>query len=231
MKYNKILLKISGEAFGGRGQKIDYDKVGLIVREIKDLQKKKVKVAIVCGGGNTIRGVNVQKKDRLRADYAGMRATFKNIEALVFALKKEKIPFKIFTSFCVKIKDYPVFSYKIAKKCWQKNQLVIIGGGTGYPYFSTDMAAVLRSLELGAELLIKATKVDGVFSADPVKNHRAKKFQAISYKKYIEANLKVMDLMAIALAWSNFLPLKVIKWVPGNVVKAAQGKELGTLIS
>lgn len=231
MKYHKILLKISGEAFGEQGQKIDYAKVGLIVKEIKDLQKKKVKVAIVCGGGNTIRGVNVQKNHRLRADYAGMMATFKNIEALTFILKKEKIPFKIFTSFSAKRKNYPVFSYKLARKCWERNKLVIIGGGTGYPFFSTDMAAALRSLELGAELLVKATKVDGVYSADPVKNPKAKKFQTISYKKYIEANLKVMDLMAIALAWSNSLPILVIKWAPGNVVKAAQGKDLGTLIN
>lgn len=231
MKYHKILLKISGEAFGEQGRMIDDAKVGLIVKEIKDLQNLNVKVAIVCGGGNTIRGINAAPKNRLTADYLGMKATFKNIEALSRVLKKEKIKHQIFTSFSAKVKNYPVFTYQKARAIWQRRQLVIIGGGIGYPFFSTDTASVLRSLELDAELLIKATKVDGVYSADPKQNSRSKKYHHLTGAKYLEQNLKVMDMTAVALAMANKLPIRVIKWASGNVVKTARGKDLGTLIN
>ena len=108
--------------------------------------------------------------------------------------------------------------------------MVLIGGGTGYPFFSTDTAAVLRSLELGVDELVKATKVDGVYNADPIKNKKAKKYKKLSYRKYLEENLRVMDLTAVALAWPNKLPIRVIKWEEGNVVKLVKGKNLGTTI-
>lgn len=230
MKYKKILVKFSGESFGPKGKPVELKRVQKIVDEVKELRKTKVKVAIVSGGGNVVRGITVSKEDRLQTDYKGMKATFKNIEALSGVLKKGKINYQIFTSYSIKNKKYPIFNYQKAKKTWQQNKVIIIGGGTGYPFLSTDTAAVLRSLELEADLLIKATKVDGVYSADPLKDKNAKRYPKLSYRRFVEEKLKVMDLMAVALAWSNSLPIRVIKWEPGNVVKVARGGKLGTLI-
>jgi len=229
-RFKKILFKISGEAFEEKNGRLSARKLGLIVSELRQLQSLGVKTALVCGAGNIIRGITASKKHRQQADYRGMLATFKNIEALSQALRKAKVRHQIFTSFSVKSEFYPVFNCQQANRAWQKNNIIIIGGGTGYPFFSTDTAAVLRSLELSVELLVKATKVDGVYTADPVKEKKAKKYTTLSYTKFIEQNLKVMDLTAIALALPNRLPIRVIKWEPGNVIKVALGKNLGTII-
>jgi uridylate kinase len=231
MKYRRVLLKISGEAFGNKGQDCDPVKVDLVAKEIKVLRRTGVKLAIVCGGGNVIRGINDAKKDRLTADYQGMKATFKNIDFLSQTLKKKKVAHQIFTSFSVKKGNYPVFDNQKAENAWQKNKVIILGGGTGYPFFSTDTAAVLRGLQLGVDLLVKATKVDGVYNADPFKDKKAKKYSKISYQKFVEDNLKVIDLMAIALAYSNQLPIRVIKWQSGNVERVIKGQKLGTVIN
>jgi len=229
-RFKKILFKISGEAFEEKNGRLSARKLGLIVSELRQLQSLGVKTALVCGAGNIIRGITASKKHRQQADYRGMLATFKNIEALSQALRKAKVRHQIFTSFSVKSEFYPVFNCQQANRAWQKNNIIIIGGGTGYPFFSTDTAAVLRSLELSVELLVKATKVDGVYTADPVKEKKAKKYTTLSYTKFIEQNLKVMDLTAIALALPNRLPIRVIKWEPGNVIKVTLGKNLGTII-
>lgn len=231
MKYHRILLKISGEAFGEKGRDCDPAKVDLVVKEIIALKKLGVKLAIVSGGGNVIRGINVAKKNRLNADYLGMKATFKNIELLSRILKKQKVAHQIFTSFSIKRSNYSVFDQRLAEKAWQQNKVVILGGGTGYPFFSTDTAAVLRSMQLGVDLLVKATKVNGVYDADPIKDKKAKKYSKISYRKFVEDNLKVIDLVAIALAFSNQLPIRVIKWQSGNVEKVVKGQKLGTIIN
>ena len=231
MKYQSILLKISGEAFKAQGDTTSQKKIEMIASEIQALKKLGIKLALVCGGGNVVRGINVSKKKRLGADNRGMKATFINIEALSKILKKEKIGHQIFTSFSIKQKKYPIFDSLKAQKAWQQNKVVLIGGGTGYPFFSTDTAAVLRSLELGVDVLVKATKVGGVYNADPVKNPQAKKYKKLTYRKYLEKNLRVMDLTAVALACSNQLPIRVIKWEEGNVIELVKGKSLGTTIN
>ena len=230
MKYKNILIKFSGESFGKIGQKVDLKKVQKIVDEVKLLRKAKIKVAVVCGGGNVSRWKDVRKGDRIEVDIKGMKGTLKNVYPLEKLLKKSRIPVQVYTSFSIKSK-YPNFKYSSVKKDWQKGKIIIFAGGTGHPFFTTDTAAILRSLEVQADLFIKATKVDGVYTADPKKNSSAKKIKKISYKKIIENQLKIIDATAVCLAWENNLPIAVIKWEEGNVVKVVGGKSIGSLIS
>jgi len=229
MKYNKVLIKFSGESFGAKGKTVSDQKVKQIVTEIQKLVKAKVKVAIVCGGGNISRWKDVKKGDRVEVDLEGIKGTLKNVFPLERLLKKAKVPTKVYTSFAINSK-YPIFKYSQVKKDWQAGKVLIFGGGTGHPFFTTDMAAVLRGLEINVDLLIKATKVDGVYDSDPVKNSQAKKINRISYQKIISDQLKIIDSTATCLAWDNKLPIRIIKWEEGNVIDVVRGKNLGSLI-
>ncbi|MBU1036592.1 uridine monophosphate kinase [Patescibacteria group bacterium] len=229
MKYKKVLIKFSGESFGKRKQKIDYLKVQPIVQEIKLLRKAKVLVAVVCGGGNVSRWRDVKKGNRVAVDYRGMKGTLANAIFLEKLLKKARVPVQLYTSFAIKSK-YPHFEYSKTQKDLKQGKVLIFAGGTGYPFFTTDTVAVLYSLIIGADLFIKATKVDGVFSADPFKHPTAKRFTRISTKEYLKKKLKVVDQFAIYLAQENKLLIKVIKWQAGAVIDSGSGKTKGTTI-
>jgi len=230
MKYKKVLIKFSGESFGLKHKAVDLKRVQKIVDEIKKLRRAGVRAAIVCGGGNISRWKDVKTGDRVEVDYRGIKGTLKNVRPLEKLLKKARIPTRVYTSFIIK-SNYPNFEYKKVKKDWQSGKVLIFAGGTGHPFFTTDMAAILRSLEMDVDLFVKATKVDGVYTADPLKNPRAKKINKISYKKIIEKELKIIDSSAVCLAWENRLPVRIVKWEAGSIVKAAQGNNLGSLIS
>ncbi|MDP2586912.1 MAG: UMP kinase [Candidatus Komeilibacteria bacterium] len=230
VKYKRILVKFSGEAFGQKGGKIDLNSVGQIVLELKKLRQDGVKVAVVSGGGNVSRWKDAGKGNRVAVDYKGMNGTLQNVGALEAALKKAGVPVSVYVSFSINSK-YPHYSYAKAKKDYESGKIVIFAGGTGYPFFTTDTAAVSKSLEMGAEIFIKSTKVSGLYTADPIKNPQAKLIKKISYKKLVSDQLKVIDSVAVSLAWENKLPIRIIKWEQGNVVKAVKGENLGSLVS
>lgn len=230
MKYQRILIKFSGEAFSEKGKSVDFAKVQAIVEEIKLLRKVRVCLAVVCGGGNVSRWKDVKKGNRVAVDYRGIQGTLKNVYPLEKLLKKAKVPVAVYTSFSLKSK-YPHFAYLQVKRDWQRGKVLIFAGGTGHPFFTTDTAAILRALEIGAEVFVKATKVDGIFTADPVKNPRAKKIKNITYKKIITDGLKIIDNTAVCLAWENQLPIRVVKWERGAIIKVVQGKSIGSTVS
>lgn len=230
VKYKRILVKFSGEAFGQKGGKIDSTRVGQIVLELKKLKQAGIKVAVVSGGGNVSRWKDAAGGDRVAVDYKGMNGTLKNVSALESVLKKAGVPVSVYVSFSITSK-YPHYNYARAKKDYEAGKIVIFAGGTGYPFFTTDTAAVSKSLEMGAQIFIKSTKVSGLYTADPIKNPRAKLIKKISYKKLVSDQLKVIDAVAVSLAWENNLPIRIIKWGQGNVVKAVKGEGLGSLIS
>ena len=228
-KYKKILVKFSGESFGEKGKRLEPGKVQSIVSEIKSLRSARVKVAVVCGGGNVSRWKDTQKGDRVEVDLKGMKGTLKNVEALEKELKKAKVPVQVYASFSLK-SNHPHFNYQRVKKDWQRGKVLIFAGGTGHPFFTTDTASILRALEIGAEVFIKATKVEGIYTADPMKNKRAKKIKELPYQKYLEKNLKVIDTTAVSLARENNLPIRIVKWQSGNILKLVKGGSIGSLI-
>jgi len=229
MKYHKVLIKFSGEAFGSKDKSFDLSKVNLLVEEIKQLKKSGLQIAIVCGGGNVGRGRDARKGDRIEVDFRGMKGTLNNAALLDRLLRKSKIPVSLYTSFSVRSK-YPKFDYLRVIRDWDAGKIIILAGGTGYPFFSTDTSSVLFSLILGCDQFIKATKVSGVYSADPLKFPKAKKFTRISAQKYIKLNLAVVDRTAVSLAKENSLPIRVISWQPQNLVKLIKGQNLGSQI-
>ncbi len=230
VKYKRILVKFSGQAFGQKGGAIDRSGVGQIVLELKKLRQAGVKVAVVCGGGNVSRWKDANAGDRVAVDYKGMNGTLKNVDALSAEAKRAGVPAVVYTSFSVNSK-YPHYVYARAKKDYESGKIVIFAGGTGYPFFTTDTAAVSKALEMGAQIFIKSTKVNGLYTADPIKNPKAKFLKKISYQKIISEQLKVIDSVAVALAWENKLPIRIIKWQQGSVVKAVKGAQLGSLIN
>lgn len=229
MKYKKILVKFSGEAFGPKHEPVDMDCVAKIVDEIKQLKKLGAQVAVVTGGGNVARGREAKLGSRLKAHLKGMRGTFQNVIPLEHMLKKAGIPVHVYSSFSINSK-YPVFNQEKVLDDLRENKVLIFAGGTGHPFFTTDSASVLRALQIKAELFIKATKVDGVYSCDPMEKKNCRHYNKISYKKIIASELKVVDKMCVALAWENQLPIRVVKWEPGAIVKIVQGRNLGTII-
>lgn len=196
---SKILYKLSGEF-------INQAKVTQLAPKLN--ANKTCQVAIMVGGGNIIRGRDFAVSKRQSADQKGLQGTLANAEKLAKYLAKDKMANQIFTSFSLKSK-YPVFSQKLAERSWQQHKIIILAGGTGYPYFSTDAAAVLRALQLGCEKMVKITKVNGVYSADPEKVKSAKKIKQISYQKYLGLDLRVIEPVAVALASCNDLPIYV----------------------
>ncbi len=233
MKYKKILLKISGEAMmGDRGYGVDPATVDFIAKEIKDAISMGVQMAIVIGGGNIFRGVeaSVQGIERASADYMGMLATVINALALQNSLEKHGVATRVQSAIEMKELAEPYIRRK-AMRHLEKGRTVIFAAGTGNPYFTTDTAASLRAMEIGADIILKATKVDGVYSSDPMKDAAAKRYDSITYIDVLRKGLSIMDSTAISLCMDNNLPIMVFNLRgKGNIRKIIEGKKIGTLV-
>jgi len=231
-RFNRILLKLSGEALACEGQSIDPGMIVRIAREIRSIHDLGVQVAIVIGGGNIFRGLQAEQfaMDRVMADYMGMLATVINALALAGALRNAGIDALVMTAMEVRGIAEP-FVRDRAVKHLEKHRIVVFGAGTGNPYFTTDTAATLRACEIEADVLLKATKVDGVYDADPVLVPDAKFFPMLTYTEVIQRGLKAMDLTAISLAMEQNLPIVVFNLLKeGNIEKVVTGKPVGTFI-
>jgi uridylate kinase len=233
LPFKRILLKISGEAMmGNKGYGIDYSTVDFIAKEIKEAVSKGVQVAVVIGGGNIFRGVeaSVRGIERASADYMGMLATVINALALQNALEKQDVPTRVQSAIEMKELAEPYIRRKAVRHL-EKGRTVIFAAGTGNPYFTTDTAAALRAMEIGAELILKATKVDGIYSSDPMKDPTAKKFTKVTYIDVLKKGLSVMDSTAVSLCMDNSLPIVVFNLTgKGNIRKIIEGKKIGTLV-
>ena len=231
--YNRILLKLSGESLLGKQPfGIDPDVANFITKEIKSLSNLNIQIGIVVGGGNIFRGLEAGSKgiDRTSADYMGMLATVINSLALQSALERCGIPTRVQTSIEMREIAEP-FIQRRAMRHLEKGRIVIFAGGTGNPYFTTDTAASLRAMEIKADVIMKATKVDGVYDCDPVKNRTAVMFKNISYIDVLTKNLKVMDATAISLCRDNLLPIIVFNLQKkGNIRRAVCGQKIGTYV-
>ena len=231
--YRRVLLKLSGEALSGRVSFcIDSGVVASVAAEIRDVAVLGVQLGIVIGGGNIFRGGDVGGRgmDRTTADYMGMLATVINGLALQSALEHLNVMTRLQTAIEMKAIAEP-FIQRRAIRHLEKGRVVIFAAGTGNPYFTTDTAATLRAVEIKAEILLKATKVDGVYDSDPVKNANAVKYEKISYNDVLTKNLKVMDATAISLCRDNGLPLKVFDLQKsGNIKRVICGEAVGTII-
>jgi uridylate kinase len=233
LKYKRILLKISGEAMmGDKGYGIDSYTADFIAREIKGAVAEGVQIAVVVGGGNIFRGVeaSVQGMERTAADYMGMLATVINALALQNSLEKQDIPTRVQSAIEMKELAEPYIRRKAVRHL-EKGRTVIFAAGTGNPYFTTDTAAALRAMEIGADAILKATKVDGIYSSDPVKDPSAKKYETVAYIDVLRKGLSVMDSAAISLCMDNDLPIIVFDLRgKGNIKKIIEGKKIGTLV-
>lgn len=232
--YKRILLKLSGEALASKdGSSIGIKQLEHYCNEIADAYSMKVQVAIVIGGGNIFRGIQGINSgfSRLQGDYMGMMATVINSLALQEMLVQYNISSKIFGAISIE-NICEKFYFKNAIELLEQNKVIILSGGTGNPLFTTDSAAALRAIEIGADVLLKGTKVDGVYTEDPLKNPNAKKYENISYDEAFEKKLKVLDLTAYTLCMENKLPIIVYDATKkGNLKKVLNGEKIGTLIS
>jgi uridylate kinase len=233
MQYDRILLKLSGEALmGNRQYGIDPDRLQEYAQEIKQIISKGVQVAIVIGGGNIFRGVAGASRgmDRVQGDHMGMLATVINGLALQSALEDEEVPTRLQSAIKINEVAEP-FIRRRAIRHLEKNRVVIFGGGTGNPYFTTDSAAVLRAIEIGADVILKGTRVDGIYTSDPEKDKEATKFDFISFKDVLKKGLKVMDTTAFTLSQENELPIVVFDMnTKGNLLKVVSGEKIGTTV-
>ena len=233
MVYKRILLKLSGEALlGDRSYGIDPKRIAQYAKDIKSILDLGVEVAIVIGGGNIFRGVSAASNgiDRVQGDYMGMLATVINGMALQSSLEEENIQTRLQTAIKMEAVAEPYIKRKAVRHL-EKKRVVIFGGGTGNPFFTTDSAAVLRAIEVSADVILKGTRVDGVYDSDPEKNEKAIKFDSISFSDVIGKNLKVMDSTAFTLSQENNLPIVVFNMnKPGNLLKVIKGNKIGTLI-
>lgn len=233
MQYKRILLKLSGEALMGQRQYgIDPNRLKEYAQEIKQVIDKGVEVAIVIGGGNIFRGVAgaSQGMDRVQGDHMGMLATCINGLALQSALEDEGIHTRLQTAIEIKEIAEPYIKRR-ANRHLEKGRVVIFGGGTGNPYFTTDTAAVLRAIEINADAILKGTRVDGIYTADPEKDKDAVKYENITFKDVIEKGLKVMDMTAFTLSEENKLPIIVFDMnKQGNLLKLVSGENIGTIV-
>lgn len=233
MQYKRVLLKLSGEALmGDRSYGIDPKRLAVYAQDIKKIVEEGVEVAIVIGGGNIFRGVAGASNglDRVQGDYMGMLATSINGLALQSALEAAGVPTRLQSAIKMEQVAEP-FIKRRAVRHLEKGRVVIFSGGTGNPFFTTDTAAVLRAAEVGADVILKGTRVDGIYSADPEKIKDAVKFNNISYKEVMEKGLKVMDMTAFTLSEENKLPIIVFDMnTPGNLLKLLKGEDIGTLV-
>ena len=232
-KYGRILLKLSGEVLAGDGSfGIDASRVEALAAEVAVVARTGVQIGLVVGGGNFFRGVAAaaQNMDRVAADHMGMLATVINALALQDALEKQGVPTRVMTAIEMHEVAEPYIRRRAIRHL-EKGRIVIFAAGTSNPYFSTDTAATLRGLEIHAEVVAKATRVDGVYDKDPLKNADAVKFAEIGYSDVLSKNLRVMDASAVAMCRDNKLPIMVFNLtVYGNIMRMAMGEAIGTLI-
>jgi len=232
--YKRVLLKLSGEALmGAQNYGIDPAVATQIAKDIAEIQGMGVETAIVIGGGNIFRGVAASARgmDRATADYMGMLATVINALALQDALEQQNVVTRVVTAIEMRAVAEP-FIRRRAIRHLEKRRVVVFGAGTGNPYFSTDTAAALRAMEIKADVILKATKVDGIYSADPMLKPDATRFAKISYLQVLEQGLQVMDATAISLCMDNKLPIVVFSLrTPGNIKRAIVGEPIGSLIT
>jgi uridylate kinase len=233
LKYKRILLKLSGESLMGEKQYgIDENRLSDYALQIKEIADMGIQIAIVIGGGNIFRGLSGAAKgfDRVKGDQMGMLATVINSLALSSALEKEGIKGQVFTA----TRMEPIgrlYSKQEAVEAMQRGEIVIVSGGTGNPFFTTDTASALRAVELDTDVMLKGTRVDGIYTADPEKNPDATKFDTITYDEIYNKGLKIMDLTATTLAKDNHLPIIVFDMdTVGNLKKVLSGKNIGTLV-
>ena len=233
MKYNRILLKLSGEALmGDQNYGIDSNRLSDYAKEIKQIVDQGIQVAVVIGGGNIYRGIQSEGAgfDRVQGDYMGMLATIINGMALQSALESLEVQTRLLTAIRMEQVAEPFIRRK-ATRHLNKGRVVIFVGGTGNPYFTTDTAATLRAIEIEADVILKGTRVDGIFTADPEKDSTATMYETISFDEVFQKELNVMDLTAFTLCKENNLPIKVFNMnTEGNLQKICNGENIGTLV-
>jgi uridylate kinase len=233
-KYKRILLKLSGEALGGpTGLNICPEAVRGMAEQVREVRDLGVQVVIVVGGGNIFRGLSGSKRgiDRTTGDYMGMLGTIINALALQDALEKMGVPTRVQSAISMSQVAEP-FIRRRAVRHLEKGRVVIFGGGTGNPYFSTDTTAALRANEIGAEIVLKATKVDGIYDSDPKENPKAKRYSQIRYAEALQRQLKVMDSTAFSLCMDNKMPIIVFDFFqPHNLKRVVTGERVGTLVT
>ncbi|MEJ6588652.1 MAG: UMP kinase [Crocinitomicaceae bacterium] len=233
MKYKRILLKLSGESLMGSKQfGIDNDRINSYAKQIKEIQNIGHEVAIVIGGGNIFRGVQAEEggMDRTHGDYMGMLATMINAMALQSALESNGVKTRLQSAIEMKAIAEPFIRRKAVRHL-EKGRVVIFGAGTGNPFFTTDSAASLRAIEINADVILKGTRVDGIYTADPEKDKNATKYETITFDEVYKKGLNVMDLTAFTLCKENNLPIIVFNMdTPGNLEKVLSGKTIGTLV-
>lgn len=233
MKYKRVLLKLSGEALMGDQQYgIDANRLSTYADEIKKIVDEKVEVAIVIGGGNIFRGLAASNTgmDRVQGDYMGMLATVINGLALQSSLEEKGVQTRMLTAIKMEQIAEPYIKRRAVRHL-EKGRVVIFGAGTGNPYFTTDTAAVLRAIEVNADVILKGTRVDGVYSSDPEKDSTAVKFDEITFREVLERGLKVMDLTAFTLSEENKLPIIVFDMnKEGNLLRIVSGENIGTIV-
>ncbi len=233
MKYKRILLKLSGEALMGENQYgIDANRLLQYAKEISTIVEQGIEVAIVIGGGNIYRGINAEKSgiDRVQGDHMGMLATMINSLALQATLEKINIKTRLLSAIVMDQVAEPYIRRRAVRHL-EKGRVVIFGAGTGNPYFTTDTAASLRAIEIEADVILKGTRVDGIYTADPEKDPTATKYSKVTFTEVYEKGLNVMDLTAFTLCKENKLPIIVFDMnKPGNLGKVIQGEEVGTLV-
>lgn len=231
MKYNRILLKLSGESLmGNQSYGISPEMLEQYVKDVKAVVEKRVQVSIVIGGGNIFRGLSGAAKgmDRVQGDYMGMLATLINSMALQAELEKQGVKTELLSGLAIE----PIckeMSRRRAVEAMEEGKVVIIGGGSGNPFFTTDTASALRAVEIKADVILKGTRVDGVYTADPEKDPTATKYTTLSYQEALTKKLKIMDLTAFALCEENDLPIYVFDMnKAGNLLKVVEGQKIGT---
>src|SRR5882757_4630326 len=233
-KYKRILLKLSGEALGGEaGVSISAEAVQSMAEQIREVRDLGIQIVIVIGGGNIFRGLPGSERgiERATGDYMGMLATVINSLALQDALEKLGVATRVQSAITM-AQVAEAFIRRRAVRHLEKGRVVIFGGGTGNPYFSTDTAAALRANEIGAEVILKATKVDGIYDSDPKRNPKAKRYSQISYLEALQKQLKVMDSTAFSLCMDNKMPIIVFElFKPHNLKRVVMGERVGTLVT
>lgn len=233
-RYQRILLKLSGEALAaGQGSGIDANLVSRVAREVAQIHALGTQIGIVVGGGNIIRGgvASGQGIDRVAGDHMGMLATVINCLALQDALEKAGLQTRVTTAIRMDSIAEP-FIRRRAIRHLEKGRVVLFAAGTGNPYFTTDSAAALRAIEIHADVLLKATKVDGIYDADPAKVPTAKRYESVTYREVLDKELKVMDTAAFALCRENTMPILVFDlFAEGNLMKAVLGEKIGTIVN
>jgi len=231
--YKRILLKLGGESFSeGRKGGIDVGRVQFISKELADIKQMGIQIAIVIGGGNIFRGREASKKgiNQASADYMGMLGTVINALALQDSLEKLNIETRVQTAIEMKAIAEPYIRRRAIRHL-EKDRIIILAAGTGHPFFTTDTAAALRAIELEADAILKATKVDGIYESDPLLNANALKYKKISFLDFLNKNLRVMDATSISLCMENNVPVIVFNLnVPGNIKKVLLGEPIGTIV-